>query len=219
MIDLSNITLVSVDGVDPEKTVNALNFSCKNIKFNKNVLITYKKPNNLTDNIELNLIEKLNWVGYNKFIIYDLKNYIETEYCLVIQTDGFVLNPESWRDEFYDYDYIGAPFPSPRWKGEFIDRKGKVFRVGNGGFSFRTKKLLETPTKLNLKWEPFKGHYNEDGFLCANNRHILEDDGIKFAPLNVAKYFSHETTIPEIVGIKPFGFHKWNGQNKNYPKL
>ncbi len=61
--------------------------------------------------------------------------------------------------------------------------------------------------------EPCIGDINEDGFICAMNRHIYEENGIKYAPLEVAKYFSHEAPIPEINGITPFGFHgkgsKW----------
>ena len=218
-MELKNVTLVSVDGVDPEKTVNVLNHSSKEIEFADNVLITFRKPENITDNINLSIIDKLTWNEYNKFIIYDLKNYIKTDYALIIQTDGFIVNPQSWRDEFLDYDYIGSPFPKPRWNGEFVDRKGKIFRVGNGGFSLRSKKLLNIPTELNLPWKPFKGFYNEDGFICANHRHKFEENGIKFAPIGVAKYFSHESMIPEIEGIIPFGFHKWEGTNKNYPIL
>ena len=64
-----------------------------------------------------------------------LKKYIDTDFCLIIQGDGFVIHPENWTDEFLKYDYIGAP-----WRNlahySFI-------RVGNGGFSLRSKKLLK----------------------------------------------------------------------------
>ena len=72
---------------------------------------------------------------------------------------------------------------------------------------------MDLPNKLGLEWKSFHGFYNEDGFICAMNRHIYEENGIKYAPLEVAKYFSHEAPIPEINGITPFGFHgkgsKW----------
>ena len=42
---------------------------------------------------------------------------------------------------------------------------------------------------------------------------------MRIAPLEVAKYFSHETMIPEIQGITPFAFHKWAGTNAGYPKF
>ena len=40
---------------------------------------------------------------------------------------------------------------------------------------------------------------------------------MKFADINIAKYFSHENMIPEIKEIKPFAFHKHNGSNAIYP--
>ena len=38
---------------------------------------------------------------------------------------------------FFDYDYIGAP-----WPNNFVNR------VGNGGFSLRSKKFLELTAKI-----------------------------------------------------------------------
>lgn len=69
---------------------------------------------------------------YSSFMIKELNQYVKTEYVLVIQYDGFILNPDAWTDEFIQYDYIGAPW----W---YDDGKN----VGNGGFSLRSRKLLE----------------------------------------------------------------------------
>ena len=38
-------------------------------------------------------------------------------------------------------------------------------------------------------------------------RHIYEQLGCKFAPVEVAAKFSHEKQLPETQGITPFGFH------------
>ena len=35
-------------------------------------------------------------------------NMLITDFVLTIQHDGFILNPDAWRDDFFDYDYIGA---------------------------------------------------------------------------------------------------------------
>ncbi len=42
---------------------------------------------------------------------------------------------------------------------------------------------------------------------------------MRIAPLEVAKYYSHEKMIPEIAGITPFAFHKWEGTNAQYPNF
>ena len=151
-------------------------------------------------------------------IVYELNEYIETDFALLVHADGFVVNPSSWRDEFLDYDYIGAPWPLPADDFSYRDIHGNVVRVGNS-VSLRSKRLLELPTKLKLPWEPYHGFYNEDGFICVKNRHIYESNDMKFAPLEVAKYFAHEAMIPEVRNIKPFAFHKWAGSNRTYPKF
>ena len=48
---------------------------------------------------------------------------------------------------------------------------------------------------------------------------VVEAAGMRIAPLEVAKYFAHETMIPEIEGITPFAFHKWAGTNADYPRF
>ncbi len=117
-----------------------------------------------------------------------------------------MVSPESWRKEFLDYDYVGAPWPLPVDDYSYRTPEGELIRVGNS-VSLRSKKLLELPRALNLEWRSYFGNTNEDGFLCCHNRKILQENGIKFAPLDVAKYFSKEHEIPENVGIQPFAFH------------
>ena len=63
-------------------------------------------------------------------MIKELWQYFNSEFVLVIQHDGYVLDGNSWSDDFYKYDYIGAPW---------LYSDGK--NVGNGGFSLRSKIL------------------------------------------------------------------------------
>ena len=37
-------------------------------------------------------------------MVYELKDHIKTDFCLVVHADGFVIHPELWRDEFLDYE-------------------------------------------------------------------------------------------------------------------
>jgi hypothetical protein len=138
---------------------------------------------------------------------------------LIVQYDGYIINPDKWKDEFLNFDYIGAPWSKPHESDRIFARDpfGNLQRVGNGGFSLRSKKLLDLAKKLNLKWEPYRDCYNEDGYICVFKRHIYEENGCKFAPLDVAKYFSHEADIPEVQGIMPFGFHgKWSKYRRDF---
>jgi hypothetical protein len=147
--------------------------------------------------------------------MYNLTNHVETSHCLLIQADGFVINPEMWDDNWFQYDYIGAPWEYS--ETAYIDPWGNHQRVGNGGFSFRSKKLLDVPKNAYVHFDvnhgSFYKHMNannfaEDGNICVHNRHIYEVLGCKFAPLEVAVKFSQEKRIPETNGIVPFGFHR-----------
>ena len=209
MISLKNITLISVACVRPEETLKAIKYSMRGIDFGKSILLT--NHDIIDDEVQIIKIDNLDYEGYNRFIVYDLYKYIETEFALIVQDDGYVINPEMWQDDFLKYDYIGAPWGLPNDDFSFRDPFNNLIRVGNGGFSLRSKKILSLSTELNLEWKSYFGYYNEDGFFTCHNRHHFEKEGCVFAPLDVAKYFSHEAEIPETYGIEPFGFHgKWS---------
>ena len=220
-LQLPNVTLVAVTSVKVDATVKAMKYSMRGIDFGDAVFISDKKPRILPKKIRFAQIDKLDSIDkFNYDMIYELYKYINTSHIMLVHYDGFVVNPDSWRDEFLDYDYIGAPWPIPSEDDHitFRDPDGNLIRVGNS-VGIRSKKLLYAPTKLGLPWQSFYGNYHEDGFLCVHHHKELEQDGCKFAPIEVARYFSHETPIPEIEGIKPFAFHKWDGSNALYPRF
>ncbi len=192
MLKLPKVTLVVVTDIDQKGCLEALNKSCEGIEWGCVSLITPK----------LGSID-----AWNKYIIYELHKYIQTDYAMLIHPDGFVQNPSAWKSEFLDYDYIGAPWPLPRDNFSYRTPSGEVIRVGNS-VSLRSKKILELPSKLGLEWKPYYGNTNEDGFLCVHNRNILQSNGVRFAPIEVAKYFSKEHEIEENKGIETFAFHQ-----------
>ncbi len=220
-LKLPNVTLVAMATRNVEETLQSLVYSCRGIKFGSVKLLSHYSPYGLEVNpdIEFFRIKKIKNVNeWSYEIIYHLNEYIKTDFALLVHADGFVVNPSSWRAEFLSYDYIGAPWPLPSDDFSYRDIHGNIVRVGNS-VSLRSKRLLELPVKLKLQWEPYHGFYNEDGFICTKNRHIYESNGMRFAPLDIAKYFSHEAMIPEVKNIKPFAFHKWAGSNRIYPKF
>ena len=219
MKELLNVTLIALTSVRIPETIKALEYSCKGIKFGSVKLASDIKPENLPDFITHEYTEKSSSIDeWNYNIIYNLSKHIDTEYCILIHDNGFIVNPESWRGEFLNYDYIGAPWPLPNDSFSYRDIKGEVIRQGNS-VSLRSKKLLDTPNNLKLEWKPFHWYTNEDGFICVNYRHRYLEEGCVFADIDVAKYFSHESMIPEIQGIKPFAFHNYLGTNNQYPKF
>jgi hypothetical protein len=112
--------------------------------------------------------------GYSKFCIREMHKYVDTSHALVVQYDGYVLNGEAWSDEFLKYDYIGAVMaPSGI--------------VGNGGFSLRSKKLMEWISKQN-----WPDAHPEDSCICIRHREEIEKAGFKFAPHYIATQFAVE---------------------------
>lgn len=191
MRKLPNVTLVAVTSIKFPETEAALAESKKEIEYGGIIYITDK---NIRSSDE-----------YSRFMLFDLARYIKTDFALVIQYDGYVLNADAWSDEFFQYDYIGAPWPPKT----HYTREGAEVRVGNGGFSFRSKKLLDAFNVLGLSFtDNGTGFFHEDGQICNYHRKALEDYGIKFAPVEVAARFSRELRVPETVE-KTFGFHRY----------
>lgn len=121
---------------------------------------------------------------YSYFMVKRLADYVSTEFVLVAQADGFVMNPWAWTDEFYEYDYIGAPWHVHQLK----PGADPSHLVGNGGFSLRSKRLCDF-----LRDDPtIKETHPEDVVICQKQRFYLEKHGFKFAPVELAYRFSCE---------------------------
>lgn len=191
-INLDNVTIICIDGVNPEIGLKALKYSMKDINFAKAILLSHIKPKSISNDIEFIEIEKLSHTTYNSFILQNLDSYFNTDFCLTIHDDGFVINPHLWTDDFLKYDYIGAP-----WGPEYGN-----YRVGNGGFSLRSKKFTKLSKLLHNE-----GH--EDAICCIYNKKFMEENGCVYAPLEIAMKFSLETKIPECSYDlnNTFGFH------------
>lgn len=224
-LQLPQVTLVAMTSVNVKATIQAMEYSMRGIDFGDAVLITHKKPLGLPKSIRYSHTSKLtNIDDFNYKMVYELGDHIKTDYALIVHADGFVVHPEMWRDEFLDYDYIGAPWPLPK-EGDtttYRDIYGNICRVGNSA-GIRSKRLMDFPKKANVPWEGEYAYgkmwFYEDGFICCKIRHLLEAEGMRIAPLEVAKYYSHEQMIPEVQGITPFAFHKWEGTNAQYPNF
>lgn len=181
----------------------ALNYSSKNIEFGevKNIIVN------------TNTIDE-----WNKAVVFDLGDYIDTDYALLIHPDGGIGEPKLWRNEWLNYDFIGSPFPFPNDSFSYRDINGKIQRVGNS-LSLRSKKLLQLPKKIGMEWKSFHGYWNEDGYICVGMRHIFEEHGCKFAPFEEALLFGREMPLPENKGLKTFAYHKTIGENACYPNF
>lgn len=213
---INNVTLVAVSSIELEPTLSALIYSNRYLQFEKVLFLTHANKSDfykVPDYIEFQKIPEIKSKDeYSIFMLYELKKYIKTDYCLTVQYDGFVLHPDKWNNDWLQYDFIGAP-----WPPFYVNREtpSKIVRVGNGGFSLRSKKFLNLFSDLNLPLirDGLVG-IAEDHQQCCMYHDTFVNNGIKFAPVEVAKYFSHEnhTITPETERhIMPFGFHLCRG--------
>lgn len=216
MRKLNDVTLVCASSVRIQASLMSLRYCMRQMEFESVKLITHDPTVFSEDDIT---VEPCRWLtsteAYSHFMIYDLHRHIQTKYCLVVQHDGFIINADAWDDDFYNYDYIGAPWPL--LDGHFLDPYGGVRRVGNGGFSFRSKKLLEVSAKEYVPFvgtthgDFFKHHRDgycaEDVVICIHNAPLYERHGCKFAPYEVACKFSRECTVDMDLQRNTFGTH------------
>ena len=189
-VDLPSVTLVAVTSVALGPTIDALRKSMLQAAFAHVLLLSDQPPTGAEAGIEWCPIGRLgSREEYSRFMLRSLVDHVATPHALCIQWDGYVLDGQAWDTAFLDYDYIGAVWP------QFKDGHN----VGNGGFSLRSRRLLQACREL-----PFDGSEAEDVVICRDWRSHLELQGIRFAPEAVARRFSYER---ESGRGGEFGFH------------
>lgn len=192
MRQLPQVTLCAVDCVNPRAALHALQASCEQIVFAQVLLLTDQilpVPTWVTLQSIPSLQSK---ADYSRFVIKQLADYITTDFVLLVQWDGYVIDANAWQDRFLDYDYIGALWSDGQ--------------VGNGGFSLRSKRLLLAGQDACLvDCEP------EDQALAIRYRELLEVSyGVCFAPPKVAAAFAYERVDSQQPTLGFHGaFHLW----------
>lgn len=130
---------------------------------------------------------------FNRWCVTELPNLVSCDHFMVIHADGFPLNPEKWKPEFLEYDFIGAPWPD-----------NSKPQVGNGGFCIRSRKFAQWAAK-----QPYDFAANEDVHLCQSLHDQAVAAGFRYAPIELAAQFSLEHEVPEFPRTLKdvFGFH------------
>jgi len=161
------------------------------VDFGRCVLLTDRQPAAIDPRITVEIVDPIRSASdYSHFVLRGLVDHIATDHVLLCQWDGCVTDPSAWESDFLRFDYIGALWP------QFAD--GRV--VGNGGFSLRSRKLLEA-----CRDPMFVIEHPEDVAICRTNRALLEEKhGCRFADPGVAAHFSFERQRSRSA---TFGFH------------
>ena len=208
-LELPNVTLLAASSIEIDMTQLALRISLRNIEFGAVKLLSSLPPSKKYSDIEYVSIPAMNNIAdYNRMMIEDLHKYFTTSHCLVVQPDSFVVDSDLWKDEFLQFDYIGAPWSNKIRINSELVLNFEENCVGNGGFSLRSRKLVETTAKINFKSLKFPIKA-EDVVICHFLYQEMIDNGIRFAPVKLAAQFSMEN-VENLYGQNVdsvFGFH------------
>jgi len=200
----NHLTVAAIYGHnDGACALPSLSKSLAELPASRGLLLSLSRPDGLPDNIRWRKVDRMNYQQYSLFCMHALHNFVETEFCLLVQEDGWVLDGRNWRDDYYQYDYIGAPchaaLVGERYYSGYnwLDQPNPIV-VQNGGFSLRSRKFLTTPSCHGVMYmffqvQPF---CNEDVQLTCLMRSRLEELGIRYAPIELAKHFSVEYLGP-----------------------
>lgn len=189
-VPLPEVTLCAVTSVNVAVTVQALTDCLEQVSFGACKLFTDTSLPAIPAEITVVPIEYIgSSSAYSDFVLTRLVEHVETSHCLVVQWDGHVINGSLWQPQFLDYDYIGASWP------QFDDG----YDVGNGGFSLRSRRLMEA-----CQHRDFLPIHPEDVAIGRENRAWLESLGMRFAPRELADTFATERTGDV---AHSFGYH------------
>jgi len=221
---LDGVTLLGIDCVDIERLIQAAEICQNDFEFSAVKLLS----SIASDHPNVIPIDPITSVEeYSRFAIAELDGYVDTPHVLIIQYDGFILNPDAWSPEFLDYDYIGAPWLVQDYSVDIFGFDKSLlgtFVVGNGGFSLRSKKLTALCADFAKK-NLLREYHPEDVVICVHNRKLFENHGIRFAPVLLAQKFSYEAEDRDHYSWDgQFGFHglrwtdisKWLKKNQGY---
>jgi tetratricopeptide (TPR) repeat protein len=189
MLELPRVTLCCIDTVNHALALRALGLCTRGTRFARVLFISDRIVNE--PGIDSTVIAPLaSRDAYSEFVLKSLLQHIDTAHVLLVQWDGYVVNPSAWQPAFLDCDYIGAKW---FWHDDGMS-------VGNGGFSLRSRKLLEALQDPRIVLTEA-----EDITIGRAFRPLLErEHGIRYASETLADAFAFEAAYP--VGI-PFGFH------------
>ncbi len=196
MLTLPNVTLVTVETLCHELAKRTIEDCLSKVQFAE--VIVYTDREDKLDIAGARTIKVPNWPSkddYMQFFQFKSCDTVTTSHVLFLEWDAGICDVSMWRDEFLQYDYLGAPW----W---YTDGSPNV---GNGGFSLRTTRLQRF-MKDNQKKYPV----GNDNQMCRDcGAEIIREGRFNWAPVDVANDFAFEgfdrLGLPN--NLKHFGYH------------
>lgn len=197
-LQLPNITLIIADGLNARRASNVIELCKTKADFGAIKLLTHLEVDS-PHRVEIMPLKSL--VAYSIFCLTELYKHFDTTHCMIVQRDGWILNPQSWNNEWLNYDYIGPLFV------QHDD-------VGSGGFSMRSKRIMEASARRIGAWDGSEAHAQflqthkarsyEDGVLAMTMR---GEGWIYAPPEEAAKFAAGGNKGRKYFDPFPFGFH------------
>jgi hypothetical protein len=209
-LQLPSVTLICIDGLNANRAIKVLEH-CKSLcDFGAVKLLTHI-PCEYEHKVKIMPLNSL--VAYSIFMLTKLHNYIDTPNVLIVQRDGWILNPQSFNPEWLNLDFIGPIFV-------------QYDKVGSGGFSLRSRYLMQEIAKTVPEWDGTQKHadeiqdtlgYYEDGVICLSER----KNQFKIASLEQAAMWAQGgNRNPVYYREYPFGYHgTWQNINHETGKV
>lgn len=200
-LNISNTTLICVDCVNIDRAIKAVE-RCKTLCDFVDVKLLTSIETDYKHKVAIQPLTSL--VHYSIFMLKEIYKFIDTKHFLLVQHDGWVLNPETWNPEWEKYDYMGPLF-----------NQNDI--MGAGGFSFRSKTLMESVSNKYPEWDGTLEDadrtqknlsYYEDGEIAIALRGQLEAEGFNYPSLEEAgKFAQGGNPNNNYYSPYPFGFH------------
>lgn len=197
-LQLPTVTLMCVDCLNTDRAIKVLEHCKTKADFGAVKLLT-SIPTDYEHAIKIIPLNSL--IAYSIFMLTKVHEYIDTDHVLIVQRDGWILNPESFEPSWLELDYIGPLFV-------------QYDKVGSGGFSLRSKKLMHDTSITYPIWDGTQKeadriqkmlNYYEDGVISMGS--IAKK--FKIASLaQAAKFAQGGNRNPAYFREKPFGFHR-----------
>jgi hypothetical protein len=133
MLDLSNTTLVIVVTRGHEISRLAVEACVQRASFGGVLIYTNDRSRIQTSFDGARYVDVPDWPNKTeagRFYYSEAMKNVETSHALLIEWDGGIFDPSKWRADFFNYDYIGAPW--------IVHDNNKV---GNGGFTLMSRRL------------------------------------------------------------------------------
>lgn len=197
-LQLPTVTCMIIDCLNTDRSIKVLEHCKTKADFGAVKLLT-SIPTDYEHAVKIIPLNSL--IAYSIFMLTSVHKFIDTDHVLIVQRDGFILNPESFDPAWLELDYIGPIFM-------------QYDKVGSGGFSLRSKKLMYETSITYPIWDGTQKeadriqkmlNYYEDGVISMGSL----AKKINIASLaQAAKFAQGGNRNPEYFREKPFGFHR-----------